>query len=89
MQTIRYNKYENSFEVLVTCPMCHKDKPLGRKLNEKQFRKLIDFMEHGDGYIQDELRFLDAESREQLLSGICPECFTKLEADYDEDEEEP
>lgn len=35
-------------------------------------------------FIQDAMPELDADKREQLISGTCPECFEKMFGEFDE-----
>jgi hypothetical protein len=35
-------------------------------------------------FIQDAMPELDADKREQLISGTCPECFDKMFEEFDE-----
>lgn len=67
--------------IITKCPCCGEEHPV-HLTREQSFRykKYLD----GKGHIQDLLPDLTAEDREMLITGICPECWKKLEEDEDE-----
>lgn len=61
-----------------TCPECRK------KQSVKVYQEDFDRWQAGT-HIQNAMPYLDANSREMLLTGICPECWDKMFRDYVDD----
>ena len=79
---MQYKELDNG-NILMTvfCPVCGKRKEIRHEFTQYEFYKLVRYLNLREGYIQDELSFLDADAREQILSGTCPDCF-KIMSDY-------
>ena len=73
---------ENLHEVCVVtyCPFCGKAHEI--EVNE------IDYLDWQDGeFAQNAFPYLDANEREMLISGICPDCWDKMFGQEEEDED--
>lgn len=68
-------------EISNKCPMCGKESVVS--ITPKQEIGYLFFRE-GIGHIQDLLPDLSANDREILMTGICPDCWKKMEDDEDE-----
>lgn len=68
-------------DIKTICPICGIEHNV--QLSSDQEYRYIDFLE-GKGHIQDLLPDLSKENRELLLTGICPECWKKMEENEDE-----
>jgi len=72
-------------QVDCTCPICNKTTPVF--VDEK------DYFDWKDGALaQNVFWYLDANEREMLISGICPECWENMfgsSEDEEEDEDDP
>lgn len=64
-----------------TCPICHKTTPV--------FVDEQDYFDWKDGALaQSVFWYLDADEREMLISGICPECWENMFGSSEDEEEE-
>ena len=75
---MRFTMINGYYEVSVFCPICHEEKPLSHKFSADELQKLSKYLEYRNGYIQDELSFLSPGDREQILSGVCHDCYKKM-----------
>lgn len=75
---MRFTLIGDHYEVAVFCPMCREEKALEHKFSADELQKLSKYLEYHKGYIQDELSFLSASDREQILNGVCPDCYKKM-----------
>lgn len=67
------------FLAAATCSHCKETVELKHQFTKEEIKKLYDYLTgKSNGYIQDELPFLTADEREQILSGICPDCYKKI-----------
>lgn len=66
--------------VKTTCPICHCDTYL--QVDAEEYAR----WQAGE-LIQVAMPDLDADEREMLISGICPDCWDDMFGDEDEDEE--
>lgn len=64
--------------VIVNCPYCGKESNV--LLTPEQWSRYNRYLS-GKGHIQNALPDLSAEERELLITGICEECWKKLEED--------
>lgn len=64
---------ERNYELNVDCRMCHKTHTLKVRVED-----YITFDSPNRPHIQDCFPYLSPAERELLISGICPECWTKL-----------
>lgn len=76
----KYDEKGNKYFIAdAFCMFCKKQVELKHHFTEAENKKLLDYVNGvTDGYIQDELPFLSAEEREQLISGMCPACFERI-----------
>ena len=84
---MEYKELDNGNIIMAAiCPVCKQRKELKHEFTQAEFFKLVRYLNLREGYIQDELSFLDASDREQVLSGVCPDCYKKMN-DYMQDVE--
>ncbi len=72
---------ENSkayFTISVFCPVCKKNVELPHRFSIGELNQLTRYIDGIGSYIQENLDFLSADEREQLISGICPECYNRI-----------
>ena len=71
----------DSLNVTVTCPLCGAERKL-----------VLDYVSYerwADGEsVQDAFPYLDANEREGLITGICPDCWDKMFSNSEEDEDD-
>lgn len=65
----------NNVRIVTHCLVCDTDHVV--KLTLDQYKRLVD-SRNGQVHIQKALPELDAATRELLITGICPECFSTL-----------
>ena len=66
--------------ISTVCPLCHEEHIV--LVNED------DYYDWQDGKLaQDAFPYLSADEREMLISGICPDCWSKMWGTEDEDED--
>ena len=65
--------------IVVNCPFCQKTAEL--EVSTKGFNAW-----QSGQYVQDAFPELDADSREQLISGTCPKCWDEIFSVSEEDE---
>ena len=69
-----------SVKVSVTCPFCGKESFLTLSAND------FNAWQNGE-LVQNAFPYLDANERELLVSGICPDCWDKMFSSDDSDED--
>lgn len=65
-------------DISIKCPCCGKAGNVFLTIEQSLRYKLF---KDGVGHIQDLLSDLSKDDRELLLTGICPECWKKMEED--------
>ena len=83
---MRFTLTDNGYEVSVYCPICKEEKPLSHIFSADELQKLSKYLEYRNGYIQDALSFLSASDREQILSGVCADCYKMMSGEDEEAE---
>lgn len=72
---------EKVMDIITECPVCRSAYIV--HLTREQGLRYGDYRA-GKGHIQDLLPDLSANDREQLITGICSECFTSIGGEDDE-----
>lgn len=77
MPLLESNGYKGTVEFSVICPVCKEPHPIKCSL-----KGLKDY--YNGEYIQVALHELDADMREMLISGVCPDCWLNMFGEDDE-----